>query len=358
MVAEWIDGVRLSDKPGIFRLMGEKPPPHLDQRSSSSSDPLSATSLVASPISSPTSSLIMPDKPLKGGVKTIMQTMVELFSAQMFEWGWVHCDPHPGNVLIRPSPSNPRRPQVVLLDHGLYVRVPEDFRREWVRLWRAMLVGDYQGVDAVTRGWGVGLPDLMASFTLMRPTILSRGRKKTGKKANHGQREQTQYEKSVGMKAKLKEFLTDTDRMPKVLIFLSRNMRMVQGLFRYLPTPTFSNPKILTGNNQAFGSPVNRVKVTGFWASRSQIRNTNLSVVERVKEWWHDFVFRTVMFSLDVAFWKVKFVAWFRGLQMRLHLRGAGTKGPLGFEEELEKTMRGIAKDSLGIDVAQNAFAG
>ena len=229
MVAEWIDGVRLSDKPGIFRLMGEKPPPHLDQRSSSP-DPFSATALVASPISSSTSSLIMPDKPLKGGVKIIMQTMVELFSAQMFEWGWVHCDPHPGNVLIRPSPSNPRRPQVVLLDHGLYVRVPEDFKREWVRLWRAMLVGDYQGVDAVTRGWGMGLPDLMTSFTLMRPTILSKGRKKKEKKADDKQKPLTQYEMSVGMKAKLKEFLTDTDRMPKVLIFLSRNMRMVQGL--------------------------------------------------------------------------------------------------------------------------------
>ena len=232
MVAEWIDGVRLSDKLGIFRLMGEQPPSHLDQQSSSP-DPYSATSLVASPISSPTSSLIMPDKPLKGGVKIIMQTMVELFSAQMFEWGWVHCDPHPGNVLIRPSPSNPRRPQVVLLDHGLYVRVPEDFKREWVRLWRAMLVGDYQGVDAVTRGWGMGLPDLMASFTLMRPTMLSRGRKKNEKKSNDRQTEQkslTQYEMSVRMKAKLKEFLTDTDRMPKVLIFLSRNMRMVQGL--------------------------------------------------------------------------------------------------------------------------------
>lgn len=115
---------------------------------------------------------------------------------------------------------------------------------------------------------------------------------------------------------------------------------------------------MLIGNNQAFGSPVNRVKITGFWASRSQIRNTNLSFVERVKEWWHDLVFRTVMFSLDVAFWKAKFVIWFIGLQVRLHLRDAGTKGPLGLEEELEKTMRGLAKNSLGIDVAQNAFAG
>jgi aarF domain-containing kinase len=81
-------------------------------------------------------------------------------------------------------------------------------------------------------------------------------------------------------------------------------------------------------------------------------------MVERVKEWWHDFVFRTVMFSLDVAFWKAKIVIWFRRLQVRLHLRGAGTEGPLGFEEELEKTIRGLTKNSLGIDIAQNAFAG
>jgi len=37
---------------------------------------------------------------LKGGVKAIMQTMVDLFSAQMFEMGWVHCDPHPGMPTI------------------------------------------------------------------------------------------------------------------------------------------------------------------------------------------------------------------------------------------------------------------
>jgi aarF domain-containing kinase len=64
------------------------------------------------------------------------------------------------------------------------------------------------------------------------------------------------------------------------------------------------------------------------------------------------------MFTLDVAFWKAKFSIWLTELQVKLHLSSAGTKSPLGFEEELEKTMRGLAKDSLGIDVAENAFAG
>ena len=230
MVAEWIDGVRLSDKEGIFKLMGQRPPTFKDVNPEI--DPMSATTLVQS--SAPTSrSFQMPKQPLKGGVASIMQTMVELFSAQMFQWGWVHCDPHPGNIIVRPSPKNPRRPQLVLLDHGLYVRVPEDFKKQWVNLWRAMLGGDYAGVEAVTKEWGMGLPDLLASFTLMKPTVLTKGRKKQPKMPRHGEgpdgRPLSQYELSVLMKKKLKEFLVDTDRMPKVLIFLTRNMRMVQG---------------------------------------------------------------------------------------------------------------------------------
>jgi aarF domain-containing kinase len=238
MTAEWIDGVRLSDRKGVRKLVGEKEPivdvPTPRAIASASSNEESTLSLTPSPFveSRPTTVFNFPDKPLKGGTKSIMQIMVELFSAQMFEWGWVHCDPHPGNVLIRPSPSNPTRPQLVLLDHGLYVHVPKKFESEWVRLWRGMLSGDFAEVENVTKGWGIGMPDLMASFTLMRPVVLSRNRKVVKKKNVQGEKEKqlTHYEKSVLMKKRLKGFLEDTDRMPKVLIFLTRNIRMVQGI--------------------------------------------------------------------------------------------------------------------------------
>lgn len=249
MTAEWIEGIRLSDREGIFRLMGEQP---IGLSPTKPVDPMSSTLLVASPPSALSSSSLLSSytqppvqtnsRPLKGGVKSIMQTMVELFSAQMFEWGWVHCDPHPGNVLVRPSPIEPTRPQVVLIDHGLYVNLSEDFRQAWSHLWRAMLEGDYDGVDKVVKGWGMGLPDLMASFTLMRPTILKKGRKRMKKEAEREEhnidvterKPLTQYEMSVIMKQKLKEFLQDTDRMPKELIFLSKNTRMVQGTLQNL----------------------------------------------------------------------------------------------------------------------------
>jgi aarF domain-containing kinase len=194
------------------------------------------TVVASSPLASPHNNSINPfsstlplnlSKPLKGGVHAVMKTMVELFSAQMFDWGWVHCDPHPGNVIIRPNPSHPSLPQLVLIDHGLYVEVPEDFRKEWVALWRGMLEGDFKKVDAVTSNWGMGMPDLVASLTLMRPVILRRGRpiKRTGDEPQKEQKQQTQYETSVIMKQRLKGFLKDTDRMPKVLIFLTRNIR-------------------------------------------------------------------------------------------------------------------------------------
>lgn len=54
MTAEWIDGVRLSDRSGIRKLMGE-----------------SGTSSPA----------------IQGGTKAVMKTMVELFSVAMFKWG-------------------------------------------------------------------------------------------------------------------------------------------------------------------------------------------------------------------------------------------------------------------------------
>ncbi len=201
MTAEWIDGVRLSDKRGIARLMGDDP------ASASSTDPLAADRF----------------PPLRGGAKWVMQTMIDLFSAQIFDWGWVHCDPHPGNVIVRPH-ADPRRAargaaQLVLLDHGLYVRLPREFQQQYARLWKALLTVDFAAVSAVAGEWGIGAPDLFASATLMRPIRFA-------EQAPLPDFERmNDYERGVAMKEKLKSFLTDTDRMPKQLIFVGRNMR-------------------------------------------------------------------------------------------------------------------------------------
>ncbi|KAG6331736.1 hypothetical protein ID866_7355 [Astraeus odoratus] len=307
LTAEWIDGVRLSDRRGIRKLMGEQ-------------DVGSHTGKLHSAVEG---------MPLKGGLRSIMHTMVELFSAQMFSWGWVHCDPHPGNIIIRPHPTHQTRPQLVLLDHGLYVQVGEEFRRQYAQLWRALLGTDWDTVERVTRSWGIGSPDLFASATLMRPV-----RFRAKQEAANGDTENgpvNQYEQSLQMKERLKGFLSDTDKMPKELIFLGRNMRIVQG------------------NNQVLGSPVNRIKITAYWASRSLTKMANLTLQQRLKEYWHDTSFRLIMFSIDLAFWTSKLRQWV--------LAWFGRSGE-GFEDELERTMRSFAKSAFGVDVEPGVFAG
>ncbi|XP_059817617.1 aarF domain-containing protein kinase 1 isoform X6 [Hypanus sabinus] len=52
-------------------------------------------------------------------VNEITQYLGKLYSEMIFVNGFVHCDPHPGNVLVRKSPQT-NKAEIVLLDHGLY----------------------------------------------------------------------------------------------------------------------------------------------------------------------------------------------------------------------------------------------
>ena len=48
----------------------------------------------------------------------ITQALGKVYSEMIFVHGFVHCDPHPGNILIRKTKENDM--EMVLLDHGLY----------------------------------------------------------------------------------------------------------------------------------------------------------------------------------------------------------------------------------------------
>lgn len=71
--------------------------------------------------------------------------------------------------------------------------------------------------------------------------------------------------------------------------------------------------------------------------------------MERVREYWHYLLFRGVMLSTDVAFWMSKVRQWVRRMSR---------KPSIGFEEELEKAMRDIAKSTFGANVPPGAFDG
>uniref|UniRef100_A0A0R3S2G2 ABC1 domain-containing protein n=1 Tax=Elaeophora elaphi TaxID=1147741 RepID=A0A0R3S2G2_9BILA len=60
-----------------------------------------------------------------------------VFSEMIFINGYVHCDPHPGNVLVNKAKDG--RVSIILLDHGLYLTMESDFRVKYSKLWLALL---------------------------------------------------------------------------------------------------------------------------------------------------------------------------------------------------------------------------
>ena len=51
--------------------------------------------------------------------KKVASNLLEIFATMIYQHGFVHCDAHPGNILIR-AKNNFIGHEIVLLDHGLY----------------------------------------------------------------------------------------------------------------------------------------------------------------------------------------------------------------------------------------------
>ncbi|KDO32818.1 atypical/ABC1/ABC1-B protein kinase [Saprolegnia parasitica CBS 223.65] len=78
-----------------------------------------------------------------------------LFAEMLFCSGFVHCDPHPGNLFVRRHPSLPNEAQIILLDHGLYRQLDETFRITFCELWKGLLLRDAALVDACSDKFGI-----------------------------------------------------------------------------------------------------------------------------------------------------------------------------------------------------------
>ena len=90
-----------------------------------------------------------------------------------------------------------------------------------------------------------------------------------------------------------------------------------------------SNNSIVQGNNQFLGSPVNRVKITGAWASRALSEARELAWQERWREYGRHLLFRAVLAGTDI---------WFYWSKLKQAL-GWGK----GMEDDLEEDMRKMA---------------
>ncbi|EWC44143.1 hypothetical protein DRE_07200 [Drechslerella stenobrocha 248] len=334
MVAEWIDGVKLWDKEAIsgswrgYDMVG-KPIGRRRAQPKKQNMAQDFTSLFeASPNVRHDTTVRRAGLGLSP--TDVMKTIVRLFGYQMFVWGHVHADPHPGNIFVRRKPNG--RPEVVLIDHGLYVDLSDQMRRDYCELWVSLMSGDNKAIGRVAERWGIGNADMFASATLMRPysggdQSFSRSLMGTDDPNGPG----TSYEMNERMRQGMKSFLSDTTKIPRELVFLSRSMRIIQG------------------NNQLMGSPVNRIKETALAASRGlllaqTITSGHATWREKFMAYCRYAIFRLVIISSDIIFLAVR-------LRQVLRLGE-------GFEDELEAMMRAMAKEDFGIELNSSVFEG
>ncbi len=71
----------------------------------------------------------------------VVQLLVDAYAVQVFQHGFFHADPHPGNLLVQPD-----GPRLVMLDFGLSKDLPATFREGVVRFAGAMIQEDAEGM--------------------------------------------------------------------------------------------------------------------------------------------------------------------------------------------------------------------
>lgn len=79
----------------------------------------------------------------------IARTHAEIFLYQVFEAGFFHADPHPGNFLVGPDG------RIALIDFGMVGRLEEGTRRAFVRLLMASARQDAQGMALAMEALGL-----------------------------------------------------------------------------------------------------------------------------------------------------------------------------------------------------------
>ncbi|XP_075256473.1 putative aarF domain-containing protein kinase 5 isoform X3 [Convolutriloba macropyga] len=105
-------------------------------------------------------------------IKSACEKMCRVFGYQIFQSGFVHADPHPGNLFVRKHPTKKGDVELVILDHGLYQKVDHIVQTKLGNFWKSMILDDRKSLLMNGRELGViGLHDtaILAAILLQRP---------------------------------------------------------------------------------------------------------------------------------------------------------------------------------------------
>jgi aarF domain-containing kinase len=223
--------------------------------------------------------------------KDIARLISSVFSSQVFGSGFCHCDPHPANVLLRAVKG---KPQMVLVDHGLYKDIDDEFRVNYACLYQSLMLADVEGIKAACGKLGLDQRNyaLLAAMLTARPfdEILERSKKKTLSQA--------------GIEAH--------SRKDRAVIqgYAQRYLGDILNLIKSLPRQMLLLLKMndcLRHIDYALGSPTNTLIVSGEYAAqavcRDRVQRSDASWFTRLQAYLGYWRIITLIRIHDVGTW-------------------------------------------------------
>lgn len=162
-------------------------------------------------------------------LKDTADKLIRTFAEQIFYTGFIHADPHPGNVLVRRGPD--KKAELVLLDHGLYEYLSQQDREALCKLWRSIVLRDEAAMKKYSNALGVKEYFLFCEMLLQRPISLQ----DLGL-SNILSREETAYMRDMAI-YHFERIMEVLKSMPRPMLLVFRNINTVRSINIKLGAP-------------------------------------------------------------------------------------------------------------------------
>ncbi|CAO3692978.1 unnamed protein product [Umbelopsis ramanniana] len=171
------------------------------------------------------------------GSKWVGRILEDVFAEMIFCHGIFHCDPHPGNMLVYRAPDT-HQAKLVLLDHGLYRSIPNNYRLAYCELWRALLSADYNMLQRAATNLNVPrFADMMSIlFTgrLITPTSSAAATTTSSLSKELTKEERRAARKELSKGYNVNDVFYFLENVPRELLLIFRVSHMVNSIHRQL----------------------------------------------------------------------------------------------------------------------------
>ncbi|XP_066235881.1 uncharacterized aarF domain-containing protein kinase 5 [Saccopteryx leptura] len=210
-------------------------------------------------------------------VPDIAEKLIQAFAEQIFYTGFIHADPHPGNVLVRKGPDG--KAQLVLLDHGLYQFLDEKDRSALCQLWRAIILRDDAAMKVHAAALGVQDYFLFSEVLMQRPVRLGQLWR-----SHLLSRKEKAYMQAMA-REHFEDIMAVLKALPRPMLLVLRNINTVRAI------------------NTTLGAPVDRYFLMAKSAVRGWSRLASVtrpsvygaSLLRHIRVVWETFKFEVVL---------------------------------------------------------------